>query len=336
MRQFFFQRNADFPYKKAVFLCLALFLLLVIVSYAVIDLGAVAAPVPAPKSVVFTVAPGEGFKAIVGRLAAEQLIRSKTAFEVLSLATGAAGKFKPGTYDLNPGMTSFRILEELAAGPYEVEVTIPEGASVYEIDRILSGSKVIASGSLVAFNESSMIEGTLFPDTYKFFTQSKIDDVVTKFKENFSAKMADLSLDVRMDKGRADLIMASILEKEVPGEEDRRIVAGILQKRLKASMALNVDATICYVKQAASFPVLRSCYPLPPSDFKIASAYNTYLHRGLPPGAIGNPGLGAIEAVLRAKSSPYWYYLSDPKTKQTIFAETLEEQNINRQKYLGN
>jgi UPF0755 protein len=77
------------------------------------------------------------------------------------------------------------------------------------------------------------------------------------------------------------------------------------------------------------------CYPLTSVDFKTDSSYNTYSHKGLPPTPIDNPGTSAISAVLNPKSSPYWYYLSDPKTKKTIFAKTLEEQDRNRQIYLG-
>lgn len=349
MKTFFAQDNTDFDrggrgvlgrffpmsYKTAVFLCVALIGLLTALSYVVIGWGSAAGPGSMAQTRVFTIAPGDGFKAIVGRLAAEHLIRSETSFELLSLLTGSAGKFKPGAYELSPAMTSVKILGELVAGPREVEVTIPEGASVYAIDRLLADAKVIRSGSLVALNASSSVEGTLFPDTYKFLTNSAVSEIVSKLRENFSAKMASALLDIRTSKGRADLILASIVEKEVPGTEDREIVAGILKKRLNVGMALNVDATICYAKEMKNFPELHSCYPLSPADFKIDSAYNTYSRKGLPPGAIGNPGLEAVAAVLNAKSSPYWFYLSDPKTQRTIYAKTLDEQSANKRKYLS-
>jgi UPF0755 protein len=64
------------------------------------------------------------------------------------------------------------------------------------------------------------------------------------------------------------------------------------------------------------------------------SPYNSYLHKGLPPTPIGNPGVQAITAAMNPKESPYWYYLSDPKTGKTIFAATLAEQVANQRKYL--
>ena len=107
-------------------------------------------------------------------------------------------------------------------------------------------------------------------------------------------------------------------------------------------MPLDVDATVCYAKllenqasRPAASQVAQACYPLTALDFKIDSPYNTYLYRGLPPGPIGNPGVSAIMAAIHPVVSPYWYYLSDPKTGKTIFAKTLDEQTQNRVKYLG-
>ena len=77
-----------------------------------------------------------------------------------------------------------------------------------------------------------------------------------------------------------------------------------------------------------------ACHPITASDLKIDSPYNTYLYAGLPPGPIGSPGREAIQAALTPLDSPYWFYLSDPLTKKTIFSVTLEEHAANRAKYL--
>ncbi len=333
LREEFTKTRGTWSSKKFAFSLTVILVALLLISYFTVELRAVQSLNAKPTT--FEITPGEGFRAIANRLAEEHLIRSSTTFELLSLLTGSATKLKPGTYELNSGMTSLDILREIVAGSHrEVEVRIPEGATVYEIDNMLSGAGVIKKGSLVAFNASSAVEGTLFPDTYKFFTDSNPRDVAQKCKENFAAKVASSSVDVNTDKGKTDLILASIVEKEVPGIEDQKTVAGILKKRLKARIPLQVDATVCYVKEAASFPVLRPCYPLTPLDFKIDSAYNTYLRLGLPPGPIGNPGIQAITAVLQAESSPYWFYLSEQKSGRTIYSRTLDEQSTNRRKYL--
>ncbi|HUZ92615.1 MAG TPA: endolytic transglycosylase MltG [Candidatus Paceibacterota bacterium] len=317
--------------RAAAFVAIVVFLVAVL-SFA-LELGA-AGPLSSP-AIPFTVAPGDGFRKTVDRLESDHLIRSHMAFEALAFVSGAAAKFKPGTYELSPGMTGISILKELTNGSQRIAVVrIPDGASVYEVDALLSEAAVISPGSLVAWNASSSIEGRLYPDTYQFFADSDMDGVVAKLEENFAAKTASSSADFSSAAGEKELILASIVEKEVPGIADRELVAGILEKRLAAGMPLDVDATVCYAKAIASFPAAVSCATLSAADFKIDSPYNTYLHKGLPPGPIGSPEMGAIAAVENPQRSPYWFYLSDPATGKTIYAKTLEEQNANQAKYL--
>jgi UPF0755 protein len=284
----------------------------------------------------FQINSGDGFREIADRLAAEGIVKSATAFKILAILSGEAGKLKPGNYELNPAASSAEILSELVSGSRrEVVVTILEGSSVYEIDKILSDVTVIKAGELTSVVLSKDINGELFPDTYKFFTNSGVDETINKFLENFNTKVGMLLQKGNSTDVKRVLTMASLVEKEVPGFDDQRVVAGILEKRLKSGMPLQVDATICYIKRALAYPNDSDCYPLSTIDFKKDSPYNTYLHGGMPPGPIGNPGISAINAALNPKDSPYWYYLSDPKTKKTIFAKTFEEQAKNKAKYLG-
>jgi len=115
-----------------------------------------------------------------------------------------------------------------------------------------------------------------------------------------------------------------LIEKEVPDSDDRKIVSGILWKRLELGMALQVDAV---------FPYITGKQKVLLEDLKIDSLYNTYLHKGLPPGPISNPGLDAIDAARNPKESPYLYYLSGNDGK-THFAKTFSEHLRNKEKYL--
>ena len=130
-----------------------------------------------------------------------------------------------------------------------------------------------------------------------------------------------------------EALVKAVVEKEVPNMEDRRIVAGIIYRRLAIGMPLQIDATICYIKEVAN--KTSTCYPLSDFDFKVDSPYNTYLYRGVPAGAISNPGISAIEAVINPVKTSYLFYLSDPVTKKTIFSETLDRHAQNRVKYLN-
>jgi len=120
--------------------------------------------------------------------------------------------------------------------------------------------------------------------------------------------------------------MASLLEKEVNTKEDREIVSGIFWRRIKEGRPLQSCATIAYIlgidKWRYSF-----------EDTRIKSPYNTYLHKGLPPGPISNPGVESIRSAIFPRKSDYNYFLTDPETGNTIFAETIEEHNQNKIKY---
>jgi UPF0755 protein len=281
--------------------------------------------------IVFEIKQGEGFRQIVNGLHDAHVIRSVLATETLALLSGEALKMRPGLYRLSPASPASVILDGVAGGnSKEVAVVIPEGVDIYRIDAILADALVIHHGDLVNFHDQGNLEGKLFPDTYRFFTGSDIKDVVQKFLDNFNAKAAPLL--AKDEKNMMNnLILASIVQREVPDPIDEKIVAGILKKRLAAGMPLQVDATVCYAAEQKSPLLSVVCDPL---DLKIDSPYNTYLYKGLPPGPVGNPGVSAISAAMSPQSSPCWFYLNDPKTGKTIFAKTLDEQHQNTVKYL--
>jgi UPF0755 protein len=121
------------------------------------------------------------------------------------------------------------------------------------------------------------------------------------------------------------IIMASIVEKETYNDETRRIVAGILWKRLEKGMALQVDAPFYYITgKPGNFSQ---------ADLKIDSPYNTYKYVGLPKGPISNPGLSTIIDTVTPLQTPYWFYLTDKKGEMR-FAETYEGHLNNINKYL--
>jgi len=217
----------------------------------------------------------------------------------------------------------------------EISVVIHEGKTVKEINNLLTQNGVLRDGeTLLNYNN---IEGYLYPDTYRFYEGSTALVIKNKFLENFQNK-AEPILKEDINNFDINLIIASIIEKEVPDYEDRKIVAGLIKKRLSINMLLQLDATLCYIKLYRDFSVDlegESCYPITKSDKEIDSQYNTYLYKGLPPAPISNPGSEALQAVIEAKKSPYWFYLNDPKTGKTIFSRTLEEHNSNRYKYLN-
>ncbi|QQG42388.1 MAG: endolytic transglycosylase MltG [Candidatus Giovannonibacteria bacterium] len=209
----------------------------------------------------------------------------------------------------------------------EAAVTIPEGYSVRQIGEALEKAGLFSKDEFVL--EAQKHEGYLFPDTYRFYKTAKPEQVIAKMRDNFNKKITPEILAEAKSSGKTleqIIIMASLLEEEVKSTADRKIVAGILWKRLRLGMGLNVDAALTYVLGKPSGELTEA-------DLKYDSSYNTYRYRGLPPGPISNPGMDAILAALRPTGSEYFYYLTD-KGGKTHYAKTLEEHALNKYKYL--
>lgn len=313
------------------------------------------------QRVGFRILPKAGLDQIAADLEQSRLVRSRQVFKLYSFITGNAHRLKPGLYFFEPGFSLGQITTLLVSGPEDVVFTIKPGATLKEIDEALSALGVIQKGEITDFSPTLLegeypwveglpkgltrdggaanigdkggnsLEGFLLPDTYNFSLGSDPALVLRKILDNFKEKA--LPLFPRNSDLIRKLTLASLLEKEAPDEGDRRIIAGILEKRLNVVMPLQVDATVVYAVCGGKFA---GCAPLKKSDYLADSPYNTYRVTGLPRGPIANPGPKAIEASLGAQPSAYWYYLSDPKTGKTIFSKTLDEHNQNRVKYLLN
>lgn len=301
--------------------------------------------IAAPVS--FSVAPNSSFSDIGNLLYREHLIRSPFAFRVYGFFTGTAHLLRPGTYVLKEPISTPRLISLLVRGPEAVSFTIPPGMTLREIDDRLAALSILPSGALIAFDTPSSIsllrarfswippittlEGFLFPDTYLLFPSNSPEEVVSTLLRAFEKKA--LTFFKPDDSLLRVILLASLLEKEVPEYEDRRIVAGIIEKRLVARMPLQIDATVLYARCGGKF---LGCAPLRVADYAFESPYNTYVVSKFPPAPISNPSTSAIRAALLPQRSAYWYYLSDPKTKRTVFSTTLDEHNNNRARYLLN
>lgn len=286
---------------------------------------------------------GTGMEEIAVLLKERGIIRSRAGFRLYALFSGSAHRLKPGLYEFFPASTTPEVVGMLVAGPpTNLSIRIPEGVTLRDVDNILAVSRIIAAGSFenlpldalmaeYAFlRGASTLEGFLFPDTYRFAVGSSPESVVRKILDNFVAQA--LPLIAKSDESAMrTLTVASLLEREVPGYEDRRLVAGVIERRLRNDMPLQIDATVLYFACERKFI---GCPMLEDSDYRASSPYNTYAVRGLPPSPIVSPGLEAIRAALAPRSSRFLYYLSDPATQRTIFAETLSEHERNRAKYL--
>ena len=286
---------------------------------------------------------GAGMEEIAVLLKERDLTRSKAGFKLYALFSGSAHRLKPGLYEFAAASTTPEIVRLLVAGPpTNLSIRIPEGIALRDIDELLAASRIISPGTLTGLSVEAFtseypflqgaasLEGFLFPDTYRFAVGSTPEAVMRKFLDNFVSQALPFIAKSQQPIERV-LTVASYLEREVPDYEERRLVAGVIERRLRLDMPLQIDATVLYAACGRRFV---DCPSLLDADYRASSPFNTYTVRGLTPTPIVSPGLHAIRAALDPRRSRYLYYLSDPRTGRTIFSETFPEHERNRARYL--
>lgn len=276
----------------------------------------------------FLIQPGESTLQIARRLEAKKLIRSANAFTILARRESNLGHIQAGEFTLSPSMSGEEIFSNLRLGMADKRVTLVEGWRIEEMADKLNKELKITNEDFIKVAK----EGYMFPDTYSFTSKMTASEAAQIMKENFKGKY-DTSIQAKIQKlgltSEQGVILASIVEREARSDEPRRMVASILLKRFKIGMALNADATVQYI--LGFQPAEKSWWKrhLTHNDLKVDSPYNTYLHAGLPPTPISNPGLSSLQAVASADpSTPYLYYYHDSQG-QSHYARTLEEHNDN-------
>ncbi|KKU46885.1 MAG: putative periplasmic solute-binding protein [Microgenomates group bacterium GW2011_GWA2_46_7] len=263
----------------------------------------------------FEVKRGESVKTVGAHLKEAGLLRSPLYFRYI--VSQQKLTIQAGIYQIPrsapPSQVALLLTKGLAV---DRKLTIPEG---YRVEQIAEVAGIPMQEFLVS---AKGLEGRLFPDTYFVKADMTADELVDVMQNNFEKKVGEIEQDT--------LILASLVERETRASEEKPIVAGILKKRLASGWALELDATVQYFlgKPGSWWPNTTLL------DRRLPSPYNTYLHVGLPPTPIGNPGLEAIRAVKNPTDSPYWFYLHD-KTGTIHYAENLAQHNQNIQTYIN-
>lgn len=288
----------------------------------------IAPPFPYPAGALISVPPGATAREAGEALYNAGAVHSVEAFIAVTKLFGDSG-VRAGAYLLDSPENVFELSYRLTHGVsklQETKVTVPEGLSSREIGLTLA--KTLPGFNTLQFQElGKPLEGYLFPDTYFFLPGDTPETVIKKMHDTYAQKIAPLQ-DAIAASGHTEeeiITMASILEEEATDTDSRKIVSGILWKRIKARIPLQVDAVFGYILE-------KSGYAPSSADLKIDSPYNTYLHQGLPPGPISNPGLDAITAALEPTATPYLYYLTGSDGVM-YYAKTFEE-HIANQKHL--
>lgn len=325
--------------------------MLAVLLYLGYFVSVITQPVSSSSEVVtFSIDKGDGVNQISERLFDAGLIGSKWNFEVYVWLKRWASHLQAGEYRIPKNVSIQNVAGILFLGKdgaAERNITIIEGWTIDDMAGYLDREGVVSEAEFKEAADRLMdkplvsaladkpagasLEGYLFPDTYRIFKGTTAEEIILKMLVNFDAKLtAELRADITA-RGQTiynTVVMASILEREVRHVTDLALVADIFYKRLAAGKALESDATLNYV-----LPAERRRAALTAEDLKNQSSYNTYIHTGLPPSPISNPGIKAIEAAANPKSNPYWFFLTTPEG-EAIFSNTYAEHLKNKQLYL--
>ena len=300
-------------------------------------------PLPFFSPYEFKIKKGESFFAIAKNLKKEGIIDNYYLFLFYLFGTQKYSQLQAGKYLFYPPLTPKQLVNQIIKGETIKErLTIIEGWTLKEIATLLEekGYSQKEFFSLVTKDFSDefdflkdkpkdlTLEGYLFPDTYEIEPEESLESIIKKILKNFDRKLDPEMRDeiTRQQKTIFEIvIMASMLEKEVKTLEEKRLVSGILWKRLRVGMPLQVDATISYITGKKTTKISLK-------ETQIDSPYNTYKYKGLPKGPICNPGKESIFAAIYPKESDYWYYLSTPDG-EIIFSRTFKEHIRAKDKY---
>lgn len=267
-------------------------------------------------SAVFTVEKGETVSSVALELMDGGFIRSDMFFITLMRLSKKTRSIKAGEYELDFEMKNREILNVLSKGAVvTIKFTIPEGYNLKQIARYLESQGIVDSEAFLSVCSDKTLldkykipfetaEGFLFPDTYiiaKGLDESQIAEIMIK---KFFETLHDIPyVDYTPDDLIKTIIIASIVEKEAQLEEERAIIAAVFYNRLNKGKRLESCATVQYVLGKTKKRLLFS-------DLKTESPYNTYLHSGLPPGPIANPGADALKAAVSPADVDYLFFVS--------------------------
>lgn len=260
------------------------------------------------QPVIIHVSEGEGVSTIITELKTKNIIKKSWVAKSLLSILRSDTQIPRGDYLFDHPTTAFNIAWRLARGIHHIEpfkITFREGITNAEIAKQLS-EKLPSFRKDLFYSNAKTREGYLFPDTYFFFPLTTTDEVISQLSLNFTRRLSKYKKDISVSGHTEEevIIMASLIEKEAQGINDRAIIAGILWNRIEHGMLLQVDA-----------------------------AKETYYRKGLPSKPIANPGELAIEASVHPLETAYVFYLHG-KDNLPHYAKTYREHQTNIRNYL--
>src|ERR1700733_12049224 len=276
-----------------------------------------------------------GTRARGALLAQRGIIRNQYLFDLWHVVR--RGTLKAGEYQFVQPATLPSVYNRIVRGDvYTRTVTIPEGYNLFDIAQAVEDAQLGSKASFLAAASQDVsliadldpraksLEGYLFPDTYHFARKATPEQIATAMVKRFRQAAQQVGL---MHNVRAVVTMASLIERETAVDVERPLVASVFENRLAKNMPLMTDPSVIYGLQLQRL-WRGSIYA---SDLKRDTPYNTYLHVGLPPGPVANPGIPSLRAAMDPAQTNYLYFVASGENPQakSMFAPTLEEHNRN-------
>jgi UPF0755 protein len=297
-----------------------------------------------PEKVFVEIPHGTSRWGIAGILRKDDVIRSRLAFELFSL-WHVRVPMQAGEYYFDRPLDTREVFWQIAQGRvYVRSFRIPEGFTMFDIaaevdkqgvcsrEDFLSAAKKTRLVNDLAPNVDSL-EGFLFPSTYDYTRTTSCEQIVRRMVQNFRAVWDSLQSsglpNPSSNLSPLDTVtLASLVERETPQPGERPLVAGVFDNRLKLGDPMQCDPTVAYALALAGHPVKYVRAP----DLHFESPYNTYLHKGLPPGPIANPGEASLRAAMAPAQTDYLFFVANDQGGH-FFSKTLAEHNRNINKY---
>lgn len=309
--------------------------LLVAIAAAGAAAWVVLTPYGPAKATLVNLAPGSSTEEIGRDLEAAGVVRSRFAFDLVRL--WKRGTLKAGEYRFAGPATVVEVYRRIESGDvFTVSVTIPEGANIFDIGaRLQQAGLGTAQGFLetaveqvgLVANldpEAKSLEGYLFPATYRFSPVATDEQMAAAMVHRFRAAAGELGLTENVHRV---VTIASLVERETAVNAERPLVASVFENRLAKKMPLMSDPSVIYGLELDG----RWQGVIHKSDLAFDTAYNTYVHAGLPPGPVANPGIPSLRAAMNPAETNYLYFVAagiDPQGK-SLFSATLKGQNKN-------
>ncbi len=293
-----------------------------------------------PESEIFvTIAPGSSATRIGRLLESAGVVRSRYGFDLVRWYRH--GTLHAGTYRFDHPAPVAEVYGRIARGDvFTKALKIPEGSNIFDIaarvEQAGLGTRqdfldaARSQTDLVADLDpgAQSLEGYLFPDTYRFSPDATAGQMVVAMVKRFRSAAAQLGLSENVHQV---LTIASLVERETAVDSERPLVASVFENRLAKGMPLRTDPAVIYGLELTG----RWRGTIYQSDLTRDTPYNTYLHAGLPPGPVCNPGIQSLRAAMFPPATNYLYFVAAGTDAQghSLFAATLDEHNRNVANY---